>query len=139
MQLHRIWPSDVYKLTDPGSGVPACAQVVEVVRASPGRSIHVAGTYGCDVDMTIVENDMAGQVRTAMENIRRSLAAVGARPSDVVRVKTYVTDLESFKRDGVPEFVRFWTGQPPVSTAVQVAALGLPHALVEMEVYAELD
>jgi enamine deaminase RidA (YjgF/YER057c/UK114 family) len=139
MQLHRIWPSDVYKLADPGSGVPACAQVVEVVRTSPGRSVHVAGTYGCDVDMKIIDDDMAGQVRTAMENIRRSLAAVGALPSDVVRVKTYVTDLESFKRDGVPEFVRFWAGQPPVSTAVQVAALGLPHAVVEMEVYAELD
>jgi enamine deaminase RidA (YjgF/YER057c/UK114 family) len=139
MQLRRIWPSDVYKLADPGSGVPACAQVVEVVRTAPGRSIHVAGTYGCDVDMKIVENDMAGQVRIAMQNIRRSLAAVGALPSDVVRVKTYVTDLESFKRDGVPEFVRFWAGQPPVSTAVQVAALGLPQALIEMEVYAELD
>jgi enamine deaminase RidA (YjgF/YER057c/UK114 family) len=129
----------VYKLADPGSDVPACAQVVEVVRTSPGRSIHVAGTYGCDVDMKIVDDDMAGQVRTAMENIRRSLAAVGALPCDVVRVKTYVTDLEAFKRDGVPEFVRFWAGQPPVSTAVQVVALGLPHALVEMEVYAELD
>ena len=139
MQLQRIWPSDVYKLVDPESGVPACAQVVEVVRSGPSRSIHVAGTYGCDVDMKIVENDMAAQVRTAMENIRRSLAAVGALPVDVVRVKTYVTDLDSFKRDGVTEFVRFWAGQPPVSTAVQVAALGLPHALVEMEVYAEID
>jgi enamine deaminase RidA (YjgF/YER057c/UK114 family) len=139
MQLHRIWPSDVYTLADAKSDGPACAQVVEVVRTAPGRSIHVAGTYGCDVDMNIVKNDMAGQVRTAMENIRRSLAAVGALPSDVVRAKTYVTDLESFKRDGVPEFVNFWAGQPPVSTAVQVVALGLPHALVEMEVYAELD
>ncbi len=139
MELNRIWPPDVYKLADPRSDVPACAQVVEVVRASPGRSIHVAGTYGCDQDPNVVVNDMAGQVRQAMENIRRSLAAVGAIPADVVRVKTYVTDLESFKTEGVPEFVGFWAGQPPVSTAVQVAALGLPGALVEMEVYAELD
>jgi enamine deaminase RidA (YjgF/YER057c/UK114 family) len=82
---------------------------------------------------------MAGQVRWAMENIRRSLAAVGANPADVVRIKTYVTDLESFKNEGVAEFVKFWAGRPPVSTAVQVAALGLPGALVEMEVYAELE
>jgi enamine deaminase RidA (YjgF/YER057c/UK114 family) len=117
----------------------AWAQVVEVARTAPGRSIHLAATYGCDVDMKIVENDMAGQVRTAVENIRRSLAAVGALASDVVRVKTYVTDLEPFELDGVAEFVSVRAGQPPVSTAVQVAALGLPHALVEMEIYAGLD
>jgi enamine deaminase RidA (YjgF/YER057c/UK114 family) len=74
-----------------------------------------------------------------MENIRRSLAAVGAEPSDVVRVKSYVTDMVAFKADGVPEFIRFWDGKPPVSTAVQVAALSNPRALIEMEVYAELD
>jgi enamine deaminase RidA (YjgF/YER057c/UK114 family) len=99
----------------------------------------VAGTYGCDVDRKFVETAMAGQVRAALENIRRSLAAVGAGPSDVVRVKTYVTDLESFKREGVFEFTKFWGGNPPVSTAVQVVALGLPGALVEMEAYAEID
>jgi enamine deaminase RidA (YjgF/YER057c/UK114 family) len=104
----------------------------------------VAGTFGYDLDNELVEpSDMAGQVRATMENIRRSLAAVGATPSDVVRVKSYVTDLAGFIKDGVPEFVRFWTELsavgPPASTTVQVAALGHPRALIEMEAYAELE
>jgi len=78
------------------------------------------------------------QVRQALENIRRSLAAVGATPADVVRIKTYVTDLVAFRAEGAPEFVAFWAGKPPVSTSIQIVALH-PGALVEMEAYAELD
>jgi enamine deaminase RidA (YjgF/YER057c/UK114 family) len=142
MLINRVWPADVYTLGP--RDAPAAAQVVEVRRTAPGRSIHVSGTFGYDLENELVEpSDMAGQVRATMENIRRSLAAVGAAPSDVVRVKSYVTDLPGFIKDGVPEFVRFWTEGsplgPPVSTAVQVVALGHPKALIEMEVYAELE
>ena len=140
MNINRIWPPDVYKLGDPSWELPACAQVVEVVRTAPGRSIHVAGTLAYDLDLQLVEpSDMAGQVRATMENIRRSLAAVGALPSDVVRVKSYVTDMVAFQHEGVPEFRRFWAEELPASTTVQVSALGHPRALIEMEVYAEID
>ena len=140
MQLNRIWPSDVYEAPRrAGSDVPAFAQVVEVVRGPATRSIHIAGTYGCEQDLTFAFTDMAGQVRRALENIRRSLAAVGATPADVVRIKTYTPDLQSFRAVGAPEFVAFWAGKPPVSTTIGIAALGLPGALVEMEAYAEVD
>jgi enamine deaminase RidA (YjgF/YER057c/UK114 family) len=140
MELRRIWPPDVYKLGDPSWEVPACAQVIEIVRTRPGRSIHVAGTYGYGLDQRLAQpSDMAGQLRAAMENIRRSLAAVGATPADVVRVKTYVTDIEAFKRDGVEAFREFWGDAPPTSTLVQVVRLGDPNAVIEMEVYAELN
>jgi len=140
MEIRRIWPPDVYKLGDPSWDVPACAQVVEVTRTKPGRSIHVAGTYGWDLDQTLVEpSDMAGQVDAVMENIRRSLAAVGATPADVVRVKSYVTDMDAFIREGVDAFRRFWGDKPPTSTLVQIVRLGDPRAMIEMEVYAEID
>ena len=139
-QLRRIWPPDVYKLGHPGWDVPACAQVVEVSRTGPGRSIHVAGTYAWDADCKLVEpSDMGGQVATALENIRRSLAAVGATPSDVVRVKSYVTDMAAFQREGVEAFRRFWGSAPPTSTCVEIVRLGAPGALIEIEVYAEID
>jgi enamine deaminase RidA (YjgF/YER057c/UK114 family) len=121
------------------SSTPACSQIVEIVRSEPGRSIHVAGTYGCDANFTFHEPSMEGQVRAALENIRRSLAAVGATPADVVRVKTYVTDMDAFTTEGLAEFVKFWDGTPPVSTAVQIVRLGLLTAVVEIEVYAEVD
>ena len=140
MELRRIWPPDVYKLGDPSWVVPACAQVVEVTRTGPGRSIHVAGTYAWALDQKLVEpSDMAGQVHAALENIRRSLAAVGATPSDVVRVKSYVTDMEAFIDEGVDNFRRFWGDTPPTSTLVQIVRLGDPRALIEIEVYAEID
>ena len=139
-ELNRIWPPDVYKLGHPSWDVPACAQVVEVKRTQPGRSIHVAGTYAWDVDCKLVEpSGMAGQVRAVMENIRRSLAAVGATPADVVRVKSYVTDMAAFQREGADEFRKFWADKPPVSTCVEIVRLGAPGALIEMEVYAEID
>ena len=140
MEIRRIWPPDVYRLGDPSWDVPAGAQVVEVTRTGPGRSIHVAGTYGWDMDQTLVEpSDMAGQVHAVMENIRRSLAAVGATPADVVRVKSYVTDMDAFIREGVDEFRLFWGDKPPASTLVQIVRLGDPRAMIEMEVYAEID
>ena len=138
MNVNRVWPKDVYKAPDRGTGVPAFAQVVEVVRGPSSRSIHIAGTYGCDADMVFTSSDMGGQVRDALENIRRSLAAVGAAPSDVVRIKTYTTDLVAFRAEGGPVFVDFWAGKPPVSTSIQIVALH-PGALVEMEAYAELE
>jgi enamine deaminase RidA (YjgF/YER057c/UK114 family) len=54
-----------------------------------------------------------------------------------VRVKSYVTDMEAFQREGVDEFRQFWGSKPPASTLVQVVRLGDPRALIEIEVYAE--
>ena len=137
MEIHRIWPQDVYKLGHPSWDMPACAQVIEVTRTGPGRSIHVAGTYGWDLDCKQIASNMAGQVRATLENIRRSLAAVHATPSNVVRVKSYVTDMEAFQREGVEEFRKFWGPDVPTSTLVQIVRLGDPGALIEIEVYAE--
>jgi 2-iminobutanoate/2-iminopropanoate deaminase len=141
MQVRRLWPPDVYKLFgDPNAKVPACAQVVEVTRSRPGRSVHVAGTLPYDLDGNVVEpSDMASQARAVFENIRRSLALVGATAADVVRVKTYVTDMDAFKAEGLPVFTKFWGDTVPVSTAVQISRLGNPRSLIEVEVYAELD
>jgi enamine deaminase RidA (YjgF/YER057c/UK114 family) len=38
-----------------------------------------------------------------------------------------------------PDVYKLRDGTPPVSTAVQIVRLGLPTALVEIEVYAEID
>jgi enamine deaminase RidA (YjgF/YER057c/UK114 family) len=137
MEIRRIWPANVYRLGHPSWDVPACAQVVEIARSAPGRSIHVAGTYGWGLDCKQIATDMAGQVRATLDNILRSLAAVGAAPSDVVRVKSYVTDMEAFQREGIGEFRKFWGAAVPTSTLVQVVRLGDPNALIEIEVYAE--
>ena len=139
MPVRRVWPETVYRRVMPGSDQPTFAQVVEISRPSGGTSIHVAGTFPADVDMVLVgAGDMAVQVAAALENIRRSLEAVGAGIDDIVRIKLYTTDLAWFGRDGRAEFRKFFGDSAAASTAVQVSALAMPGALVEFEAYAEL-
>jgi hypothetical protein len=42
MELRSVRPEDVYRMGHPSWDVSACAQVIEVTRTEPGRSIHVA-------------------------------------------------------------------------------------------------
>lgn len=139
MPIRRVWPETVYQKILPPSTKPPYAQVVEVTRPAGGTSIHVAGTFPGDVNWNLVgDGDMGAQVAAALDNIRLSLAAVGAQVSDVVRVKFYVTDLPALIANGVPEVDKFFGEHVPTSTAVQVSGLAMPGAMVEIEAYAEL-
>jgi enamine deaminase RidA (YjgF/YER057c/UK114 family) len=113
----------------------------QVTCASPGgRTIHVAGTLPFDANQALIgENDVAAQTRAVLEHIALSLAAFGATPADVVRTKTYVIDMDDYLAKGLPEWVKFFAGAPPVSTTVGVTALADPRALVEIEAYAEIE
>jgi enamine deaminase RidA (YjgF/YER057c/UK114 family) len=59
----------------------------------------------------------------------------GARLADVVKIGTYATTLDDFA--GVRE-VRgeYLKAEPPASTAVQVVALVVPDALIEIDLVA---
>jgi enamine deaminase RidA (YjgF/YER057c/UK114 family) len=96
MPLERVWPKDVYVR----STRIASKLYTQVIKATNTRvSIHVAGTLPFDKDQNLVgEGSMRLQVRAVLDAIGKSLAAVGARPSDVVRTKTYVTDMDAYMR-----------------------------------------
>ncbi len=137
MAIDRRWPEGIYVRELPSVGGKIYSQVVA---SSGGRRIDVAGTLPFDENQELVgEGDIGLQTRTVLEHIGRSLAEFGATPSDVVRTKTYVTDMEAYLAEGVPEWVAFWSGEPPTSTTVEVTALADPRALVEIEAYAEVD
>lgn len=138
MAIERVWPKDVYVRQAPHNEGKVYAQVVKATNVR--TSIHVAGTMSFDKDQNMVgEGNMRLQVRTIMENIRRSLAAVGAAPRDVVRVKSYVTDIQAFLREGSQEYVEFFGDSLPASTLVGVTALTDPRCMVEIEAYAEME
>ena len=142
MTIERFWPTDVYTRAVPDYVTPnrEGKLYAQVIRAKARRSVHVAGTLSFDEQQNLVgEGSMATQYRTVLENIRRSLAAVGAKPSDVVRTTTYLVDFEAHYREGAQEWVNFFGTSPPVSTAVCVSRLDDPRCLVEIEAYAELD
>ena len=138
MPIERVWPKDVYVRQAPHNPGKVYAQVVKATNTR--ARVHVAGTMSFDKDQNMVgEGNMRLQVQTIMENIRRWLAAVGASPKDVVRVKTYVTDIQAFLREGSQEYVGFFGDALPASTLVGVTALTDPRCMVEIEAYAEMD
>ena len=137
MSLERCWPERVYVRQMPAVEGKIYAQVIESDRR---RRIHIAGTLPFDARQELVgEDDMAAQTLCVLENIRASLDACGATPADVVRTKTYVTDMARYIDEGLAHWQRFFEGAPPTSTTVGVTELADARALVEIEAYAELD
>jgi enamine deaminase RidA (YjgF/YER057c/UK114 family) len=58
-----------------------------------GNTIYIAGTVGIGEGMHIPES-MAGQMELAYRNVADTLAHFGARMSDVVEQRVYVTNLD---------------------------------------------
>ncbi len=107
-----------------------------------GRTLHLAGQVAWDRDCAIVGGgDLAAQTRQALANIRAVLAAAGATPANIVRLRTYVVDHEPSKLGVVTgEIMAFLDGAvPPPNTFIGVQALALPDFLVEIEATAALD
>jgi reactive intermediate/imine deaminase len=110
----------------------------QAVRVESGDAvwIYVAGQVALDVDGTLVGvGDMRAQTERVFENLLAILEANGATFSDVVKITTYVTTLDDLA--GMREVrARYLSDDLPASTAVQIAALVLPDALIEVDVVA---
>jgi reactive intermediate/imine deaminase len=106
------------------------------VETSDGTFIYVSGQVASDPDGTLVApNDLPAQSERVFENVKAILEANGASFANVVKLQTYVTTLE-----GLPEMrevrSRYLTAELPASTAVQVVALVVPEAVIEVDVVA---
>ena len=70
-------------------------------------------------------DDPEEQARQAFENVRVTLAAVGAKVEDIVKIACYLKDINDRTA-----FNKVWTeyfpSQPPARFAVQVVDMGLP-------------
>jgi len=104
-----------------------------------GRQIYVAGMIGWDADGRFHTDDLAGQVRQALQNIVEVLEAGGAKPEHIVRMTWYITDKKEYlaQQAEIGKAYRELIGSFSVAmTAVQVAALIEDRAKVEIEVTA---
>ena len=104
-----------------------------------GRMVFVAGMIGWDAQGVFHTDDMAGQVRQALQNIVEVLTAGGAKPEHIVRMTWYVTDKKEYVA-AYPEigkaFKELIGSFNAAMTAVVVAALVEDRAKVEIEVTA---
>jgi enamine deaminase RidA (YjgF/YER057c/UK114 family) len=102
-----------------------------------GRMVFVAGMIGWDAQGVFHTDDLAGQVRQALQNIVDVLAAGDAKPEHIVRMTWYVTDKTEYVA-AYPEIGRAFREligcYNAVMTAVEVSALVEDRAKVEIEV-----
>lgn len=104
-----------------------------------GRQIFVAGMIGWDAQGVFHTDDLAGQVRQALQNIVAVLAEGGAKPEHIVRMTWYITDKQAYMAQQVEigKAYRELIGSfNAAMTAVQVVALIEDRAKVEIEVTA---
>lgn len=110
----------------------------QAVRVETGDAvwIHVSGQIAIDLDGNLVgPGDLRAQTRQVFENLRAILEAHGATFADVVKIGTYLTTL--YDLAGMREVrSEYLTSEPPASTAVQVMALVVPDALIEIDLVA---
>jgi 2-iminobutanoate/2-iminopropanoate deaminase len=106
----------------------------DAVRA--GELLFISGSVAVDAEGKLVgEGDVVAQARQVFENIGLCLAAAGASFADVVKVTTFLTDVEDRARIN-PVRQEFFGEAKPASTLVEVSALVLPEFLIEVEAVA---
>ncbi|KQR63230.1 RidA family protein [Acidovorax sp. Leaf160] len=107
--------------------------------AARGRMVFVAGMIGWDAEGVFHTDDLAGQVRQALQNVVAVLAEGGARPEHIVRMTWYVTDRKAYVA-AYPEigkaFREIVGSFNAAMTAVEVSGLIEDRAKVEIEVTA---
>ena len=124
------------KRTNP-STLPTPTGYTHIVEVNgPGRTIYVSGKIALDKDRKLVgAGDMKAQAEQVFKNLQAALAAAGATFKDVVKMNTYLTDMD--KAPAVREVrAQYFTDSTPASTLVQVVHLARPEFMIEIEVVA---
>ena len=104
-----------------------------------GNHVWVSGTTATDENGNVVGvGDAAAQTRYALRKIGRALEVAGVSFADVVRTRTFVTDISQWEAIGRVHG-EFFAEIRPAATMVEVSKLIDPAHLVEIEVDAFLQ
>lgn len=104
-----------------------------------GNTIHVAGTVAWDENGKVTGiGDVYAQTKQTIRNIEKALVQAGGSLANVVRTRTFVTDLSRFEEVARAHGEAFGNIRP-AATVVEVSRLVDPEMLVEIEADALLD
>ncbi len=121
------------------SGTPWEPRVAYCRATRVGNYVFVSGTVAVDEHGSVVgPGDVYAQARFALQRIERALGELGASIRDVVRTRTFLTDLAKFE-DFARAHREVFAGIDPAATCVGVSQLVGPEFLVEIEVDAVVD
>lgn len=103
-----------------------------------GNTVYLSGQIPLDpTTMTLVEGDMATQIRRVFDNLQAVSEAAGGSLADVAKLNIFLTDLSHFAL--VNEIMAQYFEQPyPARAAIGVASLP-KGAEVEMDCVLELS
>jgi reactive intermediate/imine deaminase len=106
----------------------------DAVRA--GELLFVSGIVPVDERRELVGgDDVVAQARCVFENMRQVLAAAGCAFADVVKVTVFLTDVNDRPLVN-PVREEVFGAARPASTLVEVSALVIPGAKIEVEAVA---
>ncbi len=102
-----------------------------------GNLLFCSGQTGINPDTNLVEaNNVEGQTRQVMLNLKAVLASQGLSMHDIVKCNVYLSDMANFEKMNLV-YGEMLEGHTPARTTVAVAGLPL-NALVEIECVAEI-
>jgi len=112
---------------------------LECLPATDATLVKLGGEVGLDKQGKIVgKDDFRAQAAQAFANLRAALAAVGAKPENLVKLNYYVVGLNHEKLLALRELRNSFVNKenPPASTLIGVAALFSEEAQIEIEAVA---
>jgi 2-iminobutanoate/2-iminopropanoate deaminase len=98
-----------------------------------GDLVVTAGQVANDATGAVVADEIEGQTRQVLDNVRACLAGAGCTLADVIKVNAFLTDLGNF--DVYNAVYREYFSEPYPARTTVGAALA-PGLLVEIEVMA---
>ena len=75
----------------------------QVIESTGSRMIHIAGTVPMGENGTPLTGSIREQTQLVWKNIGISLDEFGAKPSDVVRINQFTTDMDGYLAEGIGE------------------------------------
>ena len=112
-------------------------------RISQGISVdnilYVSGQVAYSSDGKIVgRGDMRAQADQVFRNLREIVEMAGGLMANVVKITTYLTDMDQYGEYAAARSAAF-PGTPPASTTVAISGLVDPELLVEVDAIAHLE
>lgn len=103
-----------------------------------GRLLYISGQGPITPEGTVLDGDLAAQVRLTLDNLAAVAAAAGTDLSRAVKVNAFLFDVQRDFAVFNDIYRTVFTSQPPARTTVQ-AVLPMPGMLVEIEAILALD
>ena len=126
MSRDYLEPVGVGPPTDPFTHVIVC-----------GDTVYVAGQISLDEENNLVGiGDPAAQAEQCWTNIERCVQSAGCEVKDIVKMTIFLKDIRHASAETDVRKRRFGANPLPVCTQVQVANLGFPELLMEIDVIA---